>query len=165
MTVLPWQASWATYNTVRYFLSYGRHPSDQTSVALALGASSSLSLVLLMTSASISLLHAPLIAYLDTSNRSLQVTRIVMRNFSSLFLLIPPIVNIVLVFMWRSSPYPEIRVAGRCHFEIDVVWSFPASQCDGPRAVSWKVWLAASIVRLALTVMILVSFFRDLSTR
>jgi hypothetical protein len=131
--------------------------SDATSVTLALCASTALSIALLIVATIISLLHTPLVLCLRTPNRSLLITRIVMHNFSSIFLIIPAIVNLVLAFTWKNSSFPQFRVAGRCHFDVDVVWSSPPSRCDGSRAISWKVWLAASIVRLALTTIILVS--------
>jgi len=73
-------------------------------------------------------------------------------------LLAPAIVTFILVFAWRNTADIDMRFRGRCHWDIDVVWSGPGSRCER-HAPSWGAWLAASIVRLVFTLVVLVGMF------
>jgi hypothetical protein len=148
-------AAWATYNTVRYIVAFESYSASGAQAAsLTLGASTTLSISLLTASWLLSAFSPHLISP-RISHRLLHVTRRYLRYLATLFLLVPAIVAFVLVFAWRNTTDTDMHFRGRCHWDIDVVWSGPGSHCER-HAPSWGTWLAASIVRLVFTLVVLV---------
>jgi len=147
--------AWAVYNTVRYFVAFESYSTSGAQAAsLVLGTSTTLSISLLAASALISAFSTYLVSTC-ISHRLLHVTRIYLRYLATFFLLAPAIVTFAFVFAWRNTSNSDLRFRGRCRWDIDVVWSGPGSRCE-PHAPSWGTWLAASIVRLIFTLMIVV---------
>ena len=69
------------------------------------------------------------------------------------------IINIVLVNIWRTPHNPTQfgrSVQGRCHWDIDVVWSGTGMVCAQKGAKPFGDWLGAAICRLALSAMLVV---------
>lgn len=163
--------AWATYNAIRYFIAYAFYTSSTAqTVSLALGSCTTFSVALLLTSALIAS-FAPHLISARMSNRFLHAIRVTLRYLASFFLLGPAIVSFVLLFLWRNASDPDLRFRGRCHFDIDVVWTGPGSRCE-PHAPAWGAWLAASIVRLVFTFGVIVRcqilyshMFRNLTRR
>jgi hypothetical protein len=77
----------------------------------------------------------------------------------SFFLFAPTVVNLVLVCVWRNVG-SGLSLRGRCHWSPDVVWVGVGGQC-APHAPAWGVWLAAAILRLILTAVVLVRHFTN----
>ena len=153
------KGAWATYNTVRYFIAFQSYSSSTAqSVSLALGTSTTLSLSLLAASTLIASFSSHLVSA-HISYRLLHIIRKTLRGLATLFLLAPAIVDFVLIFVWRNTSDFDLRFRGRCRLDIDVVWTGPGSHC-GTNAPSWGAWLAASAVRLIVTLIVVVcSFF------
>lgn len=124
-------------------------------MSLALGASTTFSIALLISSHLLAL-FSPHLVSTRVSSRLLHRTRVVLRYASSFFLLAPAIITFALVFVWRNASNPDLQFAQRCHWDIDVVWS-PSSRCASS-APAWGAWLAASIVRLIITLLILMYY-------
>jgi hypothetical protein len=147
--------SWASYTTIRYIIAYVVF-SDRTrrSVALSLGISSVLSL-LAAGALALSLVIPGPTNHSRPISRSLgKSLRHVSQFLVSFFLFAPAAVNLALIFAWRNTR-SEFSLRGRCHWNLDVVWTGVGGQC-AVHAPAWGVWLAAAISRLVLTVAILV---------
>jgi hypothetical protein len=122
-------------------------------VSLALGTSATLAIALLL-SATILSLFEPYLLHCYPNRSLLLFIRTMLHYLSSFFLFAPAAVNYVLAFMWRTSPDPEVTLKGRCHLDVDVVWSVTRITC---RPLPWSAWLALSIVRALITLAIIVS--------
>ncbi|KAJ2965894.1 hypothetical protein NUW54_g13963 [Trametes sanguinea] len=114
---------WAVYNTVRYFVGAMLHPyRDRQIVAIVLGSCAALSVACVLVSIIIDA-SAPQLGWYYKP-RSTHVLLLDFLNYSSSFcVLAPAIVNFVLVLVWRDSADPLNSLRGRCHWDIDVVWS------------------------------------------
>jgi hypothetical protein len=132
--------------------------SSAVAVSLTLGASTTLSITLLAAAFLLSFFSSSLVPTTRISDRRLHLIRIALRYLATFFLLAPAIVAFVFVFVWRDASDPNLRFRGRCHLDADVVWSGPGSQC-GFQAPTWIAWLAASVVRLILTIILVVRPF------
>lgn len=153
-----YQGSWAIYNTVRYFIAFSSYKSYPAQIlALVLGTCTTLSVALLVIAVLIASFDLLLISQ-RVSGRALHHTRTVLRYFASFFIAGPAIASFALVFIWRHATDPTLRFSGRCHWDIDVVWSGPSSLCEYG-APTWGVWLAASSIRLALTLIFIVRIY------
>jgi hypothetical protein len=145
---------WALYNTIRYFLAFTTYnPADGQAVSLALGISTGVSFALLICALILSIFQPYLLLH-RVPLRTLLFTQKGFDALSSFFLSAPAVYNLVMTFIWRNSTNPELNFRHRCHLDIDVVWSVSKAQCQ-PRV--WGTWLALSIVRLVLTLLIIVS--------
>jgi hypothetical protein len=141
---------------VRYFISYVRYTSSQAmTISLILGTSVTVSLTLLLSAVLLAIFQ-PLLFLGSATNLNLRTTRVVLHSLSSLTLLGPAIVNLVFTFVWRRSPDDEVRVEGRCHIDVDVIWSGPSRRCDTSFAPPWRVWLALAALRVFLTAVVVV---------
>ncbi|TFK48217.1 hypothetical protein OE88DRAFT_559700 [Heliocybe sulcata] len=142
---------WATYTTIRYFLAFSfTSAHDIEIITLALGTSSVLSLCLLLASIFLFVL----------SPRSWQVshafsvlTRHILPYISSILLIAPAIVNLVLVGLLRRRN-SVLEATRNCPWDVDVLWAGNGGNCDETRKASWGAWLAGAIVRLVLTIAI-----------
>jgi hypothetical protein len=124
------------------------------SVALSLGISSVLSL-LAAGALALSLVIPGPTNHSRPISRSLgKSLRHVSQFLVSFFLFAPAAVNLALIFAWRNTR-SEFSLRGRCHWNLDVVWTGVGGQCP-VHAPAWGVWLAAAISRFVLTVAILV---------
>lgn len=144
---------WTIYNTVRYFLSFPGFSSRQRQIiSLCLGTSTTLCFAILISS----LLLAVLNPYTQGDPSSaIEYTRGHILPYLASFLLVAPaIVNLVLVVSWRTSNDPQTTLRGRCHWDIDVVWSGVGLVCD--RSPSFVSWLSGAVLRLCITSMFLV---------
>lgn len=77
------------------------------------------------------------------------IQHIILPYLASCFLLLPTIVNLVLVFVWKHSSNTENTIRGRCHWDIDVVWSGVGDHCSS--YTSWPAWLLGAVFRLLFT--------------
>ncbi|KZT00280.1 uncharacterized protein LAESUDRAFT_560262 [Laetiporus sulphureus 93-53] len=142
-------AGWATYNTVRYFLAFATYKYRKRQIiTLALGSSTALSLTLLILSLVISV-FAPRLGRIYRIDAPHVVLQTVLNYASSTLLLAPAIVNLVLTSLWRHSANSNYTLVGRCHWDIDVVWSGLGKRCASSPA--WQYWVAGAAVRVALT--------------
>ncbi|KII90062.1 hypothetical protein PLICRDRAFT_40243 [Plicaturopsis crispa FD-325 SS-3] len=147
--------SWATYNTVRYFIAFTSHPSvERQSVSLALGTSTTVSFAILLASRFISVFSQHLQTH-NISRRTLKFLRDGLQYASSALLLSPAVVNFALVFSWRASTNADLSLAGRCSWDIDVAWP-SGGTCEASPA--WGAWLAAAIVRLVVTLLVVAGY-------
>ncbi|KAI0691808.1 hypothetical protein BC835DRAFT_1521174 [Cytidiella melzeri] len=148
-------AGWATYNTTRYFLAFTIYTShDRQVILLVLGSVAVLSLALALTSQLLRT-FAPHFGWNHATNSLYSRTQICLNSISSILLLGPAVVNVVFVVLWRRSPDKAQSLQGRCHWDIDVVWSGTGFECDAATAIDWGFWLAGALVRLVLTALIL----------
>jgi hypothetical protein len=76
-------------------------------------------------------------------------------GLSSVMLIIPAIVNMVMLFVWRNHPDRELSTETRCHVDIDVIWSGSRQTCAEP--YGWSAWMALSAIRLGFTAIVIVS--------
>ncbi|GJE88987.1 hypothetical protein PsYK624_050760 [Phanerochaete sordida] len=162
-------AAWGVYTTVRYFVAFTIYTArDRQIVLLVLGTASALSLASALLPLLLSFFLPQLRRQYHT--RSLHVRISALFDYAaSLLLLGPAVANLAFVAIWRHSADPALSAQGRCHWDIDVVWTGTGLQCSGSNAVAWGSWLAGSIVRLVLTALILVTYHgvshRYLATR
>lgn len=144
---------WAVYNTVRYFIAYADHASMQAqTIALALGTCTALSTCFLAASFVLTLTRTSLVDCGVSLKLALAIDT-TLHLLASLALISPTIVNVVLVFIWRTAADTDVRFSGRCRLDMDVVWT-SANNCSGSL---WGVWLALAFIRLVLTITLLVS--------
>jgi hypothetical protein len=147
-------AAFAVYNTIRYFLAYTIYDSDEgQSVSLSMGISTGFAFTLLVCAVILSAFQPYLLAH-QLPLQPLLLCRTTMHALASFFIFGPAVVNTTLLFIWKNSTDPELNILQRCHVDIDVVWSVSNVQC---KPAVWGVWLALSLVRLALTIFIIVS--------
>jgi len=143
---------WATYCTVRYFRAYSRHRStlgQDYSLAITAG----ISAVLTFFAMAVSTYILRLLSRQDC--KKCHSILLCLRILSALFMLAPATINIVLVFVWKTSPNPDLDLHSRCHLDVDVVWSIARAKCptDAP---SWSLWAALSFIRFLLTASLIV---------
>ena len=154
--------SWAVYNTIRYFIAFMKYGlNDGQAMSLALGISTAISFALLLCAVILSIFQPYLLLH-QVPLRTLLFARKGFDTFGSFFLLAPAIYNLVMTFIWRNSTNPELNFQRRCHVDIDVIWSISKTHCN---ARVWGTWLALSIVRLALTLLIIVSPLPNIGLR
>ncbi|KAJ4480893.1 hypothetical protein J3R30DRAFT_2375470 [Lentinula aciculospora] len=148
-------ASWAVYNTARYFIAYTIYDSLQgETTAILLGTSTAMCFALLTCAAAVSSFQPHLIrAHIPVY--SLLVVRTIFRYLAAFFLIAPTIVNLALVIIWRRSSVSELVPDLRCRLDADVVWSVTAGICDHTTAAQW---LGLSIFRLIFTLIVVVLF-------
>jgi len=145
---------WATYCTVRYFLAYSRYrnPLGQDfSLAITAGISAVVTFLAMALSTYI-------LRFLSRQDcKKCHSILLCLRILSALFLLAPATINVVLVFVWKTSPNPDLNLHSRCHLDVDVVWSISRAKCptDAP---SWPLWVALSFIRFVLTASLIVRF-------
>ena len=151
MRLIDFIATWAIYNSVRYFITFSDSgdPTNQV-LCLALGTSSGFSFLLTLSSFLLTFrnTHGATPTYLSS-------VRTTMDYLSSFFLIGPAAVNFALIFIWRYSEDPFRNVVNRCHFDVDIVWSVSNTLCRN-KSPYWVIWLTASALRLALTLIIIV---------
>ncbi|EIW56467.1 uncharacterized protein TRAVEDRAFT_65689 [Trametes versicolor FP-101664 SS1] len=148
--------SWAVYNTVRYYVGAMLHLyRDRQIINLVLGSCAAMSLACLLVSIIIAA-SAPHFGWYYRPRS----THVLLQDFldysSSLCLFAPAVVNFVLVFLWRDASDTVNSLRGRCHWDIDVVWSGIGGQCDPSPA--WGYWLAGALIRLLVTGVILIAY-------
>lgn len=157
-------AAWAVYNTVRYFVAFTVYTSHGRQIAvLVLGTVTVLSFALIVV-ARLLALFAPHLGWKQKPSSPYPKIQAALRYAASTLLLGPPVVNIVLVFVWKHAPDTSESVQGRCHWDIDVSWSGRGFECDARDAVSWGFWLAGALVRLLVTALVIVSGTHTLLT-
>lgn len=145
------------YNTVRYFVAFTVYTTRDRQIALlVLGTAAALSFASLMLSILLSL-FVPHLGWKHRSRSSYTRIQALLTYTASLLILGPAIVNVIFVAVWRHSSDPGLSVQGRCHWDIDVLWTGTGFECDVNHAVSWGAWLAGSVVRLIFTAVVLVS--------
>lgn len=142
------------YNTVRYYMGAMQHQyRDRQIVAIVLGSCSALCVACIL----VSIIIAASAPHLGWYHRP-RSTHVLLQDFlnysSSFFVLAPAVANFVLVFVWKNPSDPLNSLHGRCHWDIDVVWSGLGGQCQSSPA--WGTWLAGALVRLILTVSVIV---------
>ncbi|KAI0077004.1 hypothetical protein K474DRAFT_1173425 [Panus rudis PR-1116 ss-1] len=159
-SVLLLIGGWAVYTSIRYFIAITNFTShDRRIILLVLGSVSAFSALLV----SLSFLLSSLSAYLGWDH-DLAPLYATFQSFlgysSSLFLLGPAIVNIVILALWKHSPpSPADSMQGRCTWDIDAIWTSITRNCaDNGRAVPWGFWLAGAIVRLVLTLVVVFGY-------
>ena len=144
-------ATWAIYNTVRYFITFSDFgdPTIQA-LCLALGTSTGVSFLLTFSSFLLAIRkHGVTPTYLS-------YVRTTMDYLSSFCLIGPAAVNFALVFIWKKSEDPYWNVVNRCRFDVDIIWSVSNTLCSN-KSPYWAIWLTVSALRLALTLIISVS--------
>jgi len=145
-------AVWAIYNTIRYFLSFpGFFSRQRQIISLCLGTSTTLCVAVLVSSLLLAVLNP--CAHGDPSS-VIEFTRGLALPYLASFLLVAPaIANLILVVMWRTSNDPHTTLRGRCHWDIDVVWSGVGLVCD--RSPSFASWLSGAVSRLCITSLVI----------
>lgn len=148
---------WAVYNTVRYFVAFSIYTARDRQIALlAFGTAAALSFASLMLSLLLSF-FAPHLGWKHRSRSSYTRFQVLLTYTASFLILGPAVGNVVFVALWRDSSDPGLSIHGRCHWDIDVLWTGTGFECDVNHSVSWGSWLAGSVIRLLLTVGVIVS--------
>ncbi|KAH9943904.1 hypothetical protein B0H21DRAFT_747516 [Amylocystis lapponica] len=148
--------AWGVYNTVRYYVAFTVYPFRTRQIfALALGTSTAVSLAFIVSSLIIAA-FAPHLGWIDRPRAPHVIAQCVLNYCSSVLLLAPAVVNFVLVFVWRHSSDVVTAIAGRCHWDIDVVWSSLGARCAASPA--WGFWVAGSLVRMLITFAFLAAY-------
>ena len=157
-SVFSFPGAWSLYNTIRYFIAFSLYRSRTAqAISLILAASTTLTIGLHLASVLLASFSSYLIST-RISHKNLHTTREILRYLASFFVLAPAVVSFALVFVLRGAQDPDLHFVGRCHWDIDVVWSASRSRC-GNAAPGWGVWLAAAIVRLIATLIIIVRIY------
>ena len=152
-SLIEFIATWAIYNTVRYFIAFSNFGNSTYQViCLALGISAGLSFLLIFSSFLLAIRNGLIHGFTPTY---LTYVRTTMDYLSSFCLIGPAVVNFALLFIWKDSEDPYLNVANRCHFDIDVVWTVSKTLCTN-KSPHWAVWLTVSALRLALTLIFIV---------
>ncbi|OBZ74938.1 hypothetical protein A0H81_05510 [Grifola frondosa] len=155
-TLLVVIGGWAGYNTVRYYVAAALHRYRvRQAISLVFGSSSALSLGCIFASVIISATAPHLGHYLKPHSLHILLKELLYYSSSTLLLGLA-VANFVLVFLWRDSSDSIISLRGRCHWDIDVVWSGIGDQCDA--GIAWGFWLAGAICRLVFTFAILAAY-------
>ena len=151
--LLVFIATWAIYNTVRYFIAFSDfgNPTNQI-FCLALGTSTGVSFLLTFSSFLLAIRSGLIRGVTPTHLAYVQTT---MDYLSSFCLVGPAAVNFALIFIWKDSEYPYWNVVNRCHFDVDIVWSVSKTLCSN-KSPHWAIWLTVSALRLALTLILIV---------
>ena len=133
---------WGAYITIRYFLASTDGSGKSGGVcALVLGIMSAFVVALVTIS-----LMAPLFPQ-QSHPVAWRRTRSVLRACYLLLLCAGPVINLVLVIVWHPRQF--------CGWDIDISWyTSGMSTC---RPAPFGAWIAAAIVRLAITWTIVVS--------
>ena len=156
LTFCWFTGGWATYSTVRYYIgAFLHHVRERQVISLVLG-SCTASCVACNTLSVVITASAPHLGWYYKPRSKYIFFKCLLHYSSSISLLTPALVNLILTFLWRNTANVENGIRGRCYWDIDVVWSGLGGQCDDSPA--WGFWLAGSLVRLILTAGILVRF-------
>ncbi|KAJ7501414.1 hypothetical protein B0H11DRAFT_2373677 [Mycena galericulata] len=149
---------WAAYTTIRYILAYQIVMESRTSRDLSL-------VLAIVGVASTVLVSAPIcLAYLrhivitrgrDTSIE-LDKFRQYLRTSLAFSFLTPPLINLTLTIVGRTSRAPVFELRTRCHLDIDVLWSAGQHE-QGDCLSTWVVWLGLAVGRLAFTTLIIIA--------
>lgn len=146
---------WATYNAVRYFITF-LHSKDDLGQAfsLSLAIAAGISAVVALWATALSIFISRCISFQDGDLwHSLLLC---LRFLAAFFLFVPAAVNVVVVFVWKSSTNPDVDLHARCHLDVDVVWSIASDKCP-IEPPSWTLWVALTIIRFLLTASLIVS--------
>ncbi|KIP03030.1 hypothetical protein PHLGIDRAFT_130393 [Phlebiopsis gigantea 11061_1 CR5-6] len=150
-------AVWAVYNTIRYFIAFSIYTARDRQIALlVLGSAAALSFALLVSSLLLSLL-APHLGWKYRFRSGYTRIQALLSYMASFLLLGPAVVNVVFIALWRDSSDPGLSIHGRCHWDIDVLWTGTGFECDVNDAVPWGSWLAGSVIRLFLTAGVIIA--------
>ncbi|OJT11186.1 hypothetical protein TRAPUB_12293 [Trametes pubescens] len=156
LSSLASEGSWAVYNTVRYYVGAMLHLyRDRQIINLVLGSCAAMSLACLLVSIIIAA-SAPHFGWYYRPRSTHVLLQDFLNYSSSLCLFAPAVVNFVLVFLWRDASDTVNSLRGRCHWDIDVVWSGIGGQCDSSPA--WGYWFAGALIRLLVTAVILIAY-------
>jgi hypothetical protein len=146
---------WAIYNTARYFIAFTVYDSEEGQiVSLALGLCTGISFALLAIATIFSFFKLHLLMH-SISLRFLTLIITSSLFLSSLTLVTPAIVNMVMLFVWRNSSDQELSTETRCRVDIDVIWSGSNQLCSEP--YGWGALLAFAATRLGITAVLIVS--------
>jgi len=168
--------SWTTYCAVRYFIAFRgafyapdlsssslRHlcpfhvvydtDAVRTKYAVAMG-TVSLSSTLLYAST----LLASLFRRRYPSLQPIPLASRILIFLASVFLIGPATVNIILLTSWRNprSVTDTRTISGRCNWDVDAVWSGTGQSCEGQDGIPFGAWLAASISRFVVSLLVVV---------
>ncbi|KAI1790544.1 hypothetical protein LXA43DRAFT_890718 [Ganoderma leucocontextum] len=147
---------WATYNTVRYYMgAFLHHFRGRQIISLVLGSCTAFCVACNFVSVVITA-SAPHLGWYYRPRSKHILFKCFLHYSSSISLFLPAVVNLILTCLWRNTASVENSIRGRCHWDIDVVWSGLGGQCDDSAA--WGFWLAGSLVRLILTAGILTTY-------
>lgn len=146
---------WAIYNTARYFLAFTTYDSVEGQlVSLALGTCTGVSFAFLATAAIFNFFKLHLLMH-SVPLRLITLTIVSSLCLSSLALIAPAIVNMIMLFVWRNRSDQELSTEKRCRIDIDVIWSGSRRLC--PEPYGWGAWMALSATRLGITAILIVS--------
>ncbi|KAJ3559704.1 hypothetical protein NP233_g11199 [Leucocoprinus birnbaumii] len=148
---------WAIYNTIRYFIAFTAYRLVEGQVvALVLGICTIISFASLSTAAIFSFFKLHLLMH-SFPLRLLTWIVAFSLHLSSLTLLAPAIINLIMLFIWRTSPNQELSTESRCLIDIDVVWSHSDLTCSEP--YGWGALVALSATRLGLTAVLIALYY------
>ncbi|KAG6810349.1 hypothetical protein H0H92_012242 [Tricholoma furcatifolium] len=146
--------AFSVYFTVRYFLAFTVYETvEGQATSLSLGISTGMAFALTVCATAVWLFQPYLLVH-DVSLVLLLNTRTAFHSAASFGLFAPAVVNTVMLFLWENSSNDELNVRNRCHIDIDVIWSVSSSTapCKPP---AWSIWVALTILRLVITIIIL----------
>ncbi|KAF9048666.1 hypothetical protein BJ165DRAFT_1592738 [Panaeolus papilionaceus] len=144
---------WTIYNTARYLNAFTIYDNVKgQAFSLVLGACTGLSFTFFACASILSFTQMTLLAH-GISVQTLVSLRSVLRYLSTLCLLGPGIVNLVLIIISRRTNSLELQPRYRCHLDVDLIWSTTQTLCHR-KDYSWGVWLFLAIFRVVLTLAI-----------
>jgi hypothetical protein len=124
-------------------------------VSLVLGAATGLSFAFSSCGSILTMAQTTLLLH-GISVKTLLSIRATLYYMASCCLLGPSVVNLVLLLLWRKTPDLELQTRHRCKLDVDLVWSTTYSLCNHKNK-TWAHWVGLSALRLAVTLIIIVS--------
>jgi len=150
--------SWVVYCTVRYFIAVQTYRGDhvRSRYALGMGITSAFTIVFFASETSMTLRFSDNQFY-----RRLRNVVHSLAYLSSALVLGLTIINLVLVNIWwapHNSAQFGRSIQGRCHWDLDVVWSGTGMACAQDGATPFGDWLGAAIVRSVISAVFVIGY-------
>ncbi|KAF8512823.1 hypothetical protein JB92DRAFT_3143665 [Gautieria morchelliformis] len=149
--------SWVVYCTIRYFIAVRIYRGDhvRSRYALGMGVASAFTIIFFACKTLI-------VPWFSNSHHG-RLSFIIhsLAYLSSALVLGLTIINLVLVNVWRTPRDPAQfarSIQGRCHWDLDVVWSGTGMACAQGNAKPFGDWLGAGIVRLVMSVVLITAY-------
>ncbi|KAF8808746.1 hypothetical protein BYT27DRAFT_7164032 [Phlegmacium glaucopus] len=150
-------ALWAVYSTVRYLLAFYIYGSlTGQAISITLGAITGLSFALTCCATILGFVQPHLLIH-GFAVQPLLTMGSILQYSASCCLFGPTVVNFILVFVWKNTTDQELQTRRRCGLDIDLVWSPSFSLCNR-KTRNWGLWVALSVIRLVITLIIIITF-------
>ncbi|KAH8077102.1 hypothetical protein BXZ70DRAFT_707715 [Cristinia sonorae] len=157
-SVLYLMGAWALFTTIRYAIAVTIYVShDRNTILVVLASVCGFSVALVTTSILLSIFSRTL-GWNVGLRSPYETIQLLLGLGTSVSVLGPAIMNVVLVFLWKNSSTAADSLRGRCSWDIDVSWSGTGGQCGAGQAKGWGWWLGAALFRLTLTLIAVMAY-------